>query len=116
MSDVKTEAAPIAWQWRSRLKGGAWDAWERGRYNAEVPPFAEVEERALYAHPPAAQSEIATLRDRVAELTEAAHAIAWLRERAENASYVSTVRDIDEAFAAIRARSTLAKIKESASG
>lgn len=42
---------PVAWQWRSRLKGGAWDAWERGRFNQEVPPFAEVEERPLYAHP-----------------------------------------------------------------
>ena len=43
--------APVMWQWRSRLKGGAWDAWERGRFNQEVPPFAEVEERALYTRP-----------------------------------------------------------------
>lgn len=44
---------PVAWQWRSRIKGGAWDAWERGRYNGEVPPFMDVEERPLYATPPA---------------------------------------------------------------
>ena len=49
----EAEQQPVAaWQWRSRIKGGEWDAWERGRYNQEVPPFMEVEERPLYAHPP----------------------------------------------------------------
>ncbi len=33
------------WRWRSRVKGGAWDAWEQGRYGGEVPPFMEVEEQ-----------------------------------------------------------------------
>lgn len=37
------------WQWRSRIKGGAWDAWENGRYGQPVPPFMEVEERATFA-------------------------------------------------------------------
>lgn len=40
-----------AWQWRSRIKGGSWDAWEQGRFNQEVPPFAEVEERASFTVP-----------------------------------------------------------------
>lgn len=44
---------PVAWQWRSRIKGGAWDAWESGRYGQEIPPFMEVEEGPLYAAPPA---------------------------------------------------------------
>lgn len=35
------------WQWRSRIKGGAWDAWEQGRFGQEVPPFMEVEERPV---------------------------------------------------------------------
>jgi hypothetical protein len=39
---------PAAKQWRARIKGGAWDAWENGRYGQEVPPFMEVEERDLY--------------------------------------------------------------------
>lgn len=34
-----------AWEWRSRLKGGAWDAWEQGRFGQEIPPFADVQER-----------------------------------------------------------------------
>jgi hypothetical protein len=46
-------AGPADWQWRSRIKGGAWDAWERGRFSQEVPPFMEVQERPLYAAPPA---------------------------------------------------------------
>ncbi|MEA9605756.1 hypothetical protein QY702_04640 [Xanthomonas campestris pv. plantaginis] len=46
-------AEPVAWQWRSRVKGGAWDAWENGRYGSELAPFMEVEHRALYAAPPA---------------------------------------------------------------
>lgn len=44
--------APVAdksqfWQWRSRIKGGAWDAWENGRYGQQAPPFMDVEERQL---------------------------------------------------------------------
>ena len=39
----------VDWQWRSRIKGGAWDAWERGRFGQEIPPFMEVEERPLFA-------------------------------------------------------------------
>lgn len=46
--------APAAWQWRRRIKGGAWDAWENGRYDFEPAPFMDVEHRALYAAPPAA--------------------------------------------------------------
>ncbi|MBN9459003.1 MAG: hypothetical protein J0I54_20415 [Bosea sp.] len=34
-----------AWEWRSRVKGGAWDAWEQGRFGQEIPPFADVQER-----------------------------------------------------------------------
>lgn len=34
-------------QWRSRIKGGPWDAWENGRYGQEVPPFMDVEERTV---------------------------------------------------------------------
>ncbi|HJE71442.1 hypothetical protein [Pseudomonas oryzihabitans] len=45
---------PVAWQWRSRIKGGAWDAWENGRYDFEPAPFMDVEHRGLYAAPPAA--------------------------------------------------------------
>ena len=41
------------WQWRSRIKGGEWDAWEQGRFGQEIPPFAEVEERAIYTGSPA---------------------------------------------------------------
>jgi hypothetical protein len=37
------------WQWRSKIKGGAWDAWENGRYGQPVPPFMEIEERATFA-------------------------------------------------------------------
>jgi hypothetical protein len=44
---------PVAHQWRSRIKGGAWDAWENGRYGQTPPPFMEIEERPLYASPPA---------------------------------------------------------------
>ncbi|PPT23065.1 hypothetical protein [Xanthomonas arboricola] len=44
---------PVAWQWRSRVKGGAWDAWENGRYGSEPAPFMEVQHRALYTAPPA---------------------------------------------------------------
>lgn len=40
---------PVAWQWRSRFKGAAWDAWENGRYGEPIPPFMDVEERPLYA-------------------------------------------------------------------
>jgi predicted nuclease with TOPRIM domain len=39
---------PVAKQWRARVKGGAWDAWENGLYGQEVPPFMEIEERDLY--------------------------------------------------------------------
>jgi hypothetical protein len=46
------DGEPVAWQWRSRIKGGAWDSWETGRYGQQVPPFMDVQERALYAHPP----------------------------------------------------------------
>lgn len=48
------ESEPVAWQWRSRIKGGAWDSWEngRGRHGHDIPPFMDVEERPLYAHPP----------------------------------------------------------------
>lgn len=42
---------PVLWQWRSRIRGGAWDAWERGRYPGPVAPFMDIEERPLYAHP-----------------------------------------------------------------
>lgn len=41
------------WQWRSRLKGSAWDAWEQGRFGQEIPPFAEVEKRAVFTVSPA---------------------------------------------------------------
>jgi len=51
-----TVAEPVAWQWRSRINGGAWDAWENGRYRQQVPPFMEVEERPLYAAPPLASA------------------------------------------------------------
>lgn len=45
-----TAAEPAAvWQWRSRIKGGAWDAWENGRYGQEAPPFMEVQERKIAA-------------------------------------------------------------------
>lgn len=46
-----SEAGPVAWRWRSRMKGGQWDAWEQGRYGAEVPPFMEVEEQYALAKP-----------------------------------------------------------------
>lgn len=41
------ELKPAKYQWRSRIKGGAWDAWENGRFGQEVPPFIEVEERKI---------------------------------------------------------------------
>ncbi|MBO9766468.1 MULTISPECIES: hypothetical protein [Xanthomonas] len=44
---------PVAWQWRSRITGGAWDTWENGRYCSEPAPFMDVEHRALYTAPPA---------------------------------------------------------------
>lgn len=45
-----TEAAcPAAWQWRSRIKGGAWDAWESGRFGGPAPPFMDIEERRIPA-------------------------------------------------------------------
>lgn len=40
---------PDAWRWRSRIKGGGWDAWENGRYAQNAPLGMEVEEQALYA-------------------------------------------------------------------
>lgn len=52
-SDASPSGEPVAWQWRSRIKGGVWDAWEYGRHGAEVPPFMDVEERTLYTTPPA---------------------------------------------------------------
>ena len=48
---------PVAWQWRTRIKGGAWDAWENGRFGQPVPPFMDVEERPLYARPPLREGE-----------------------------------------------------------
>ncbi|MCC4613615.1 hypothetical protein LL963_16210 [Xanthomonas campestris pv. esculenti] len=48
---------PVAWQWRSRIKDGAWDAWENGRYDSEPAPFMDVEHRALYTDPPAPAAE-----------------------------------------------------------
>lgn len=50
----EAQGEPVAWQWRSRIKGGAWEAWENGRYKFEPAPFMDVEHRALYAAPPAA--------------------------------------------------------------
>ena len=48
----ETAGEAVAWQWRSRIKGGAWDAWEMGRFRPDYPPpFMEVEERPLYTHP-----------------------------------------------------------------
>lgn len=46
------EAVPVDYHWRSRIKGGAWDAWERGRAPKHQAPFMDFEERPLYAHPP----------------------------------------------------------------
>ena len=39
-----TDAPERIWKWRSRIKGGAWDAWENGRFGGPPPPFADVEE------------------------------------------------------------------------
>lgn len=50
----EAQGEPVAWQWRSRIKGGAWDARENGRYDFEPAPFMDVEHRGLYAAPPAA--------------------------------------------------------------
>lgn len=59
-------AVPVAWQWRSRIRGGAWDAWENGRYGEfELAPFMEIEERPLYARPQPAES----LADRPCDTT-----------------------------------------------
>jgi hypothetical protein len=44
-----TSAKPVMWEWRSRFKGGTWDAWESGRYGGEAPPGMEVEERTIPA-------------------------------------------------------------------
>jgi hypothetical protein len=49
---------PVAWQWRSRIKGGAWDAWENGRNDSEPAPFMDVENRALYTAPPAQAADL----------------------------------------------------------
>lgn len=65
---------PVAWQWRTRIKGGAWDAWENGRYRQQCPPFREVDERALYASPPSYEA----LRDE--NYCQTAYKIAKLEE------------------------------------
>lgn len=81
------EAEPVAWRWRSRIKGGAWDAWESGRYGRVVPPFMEVEERALYASPaPAGEPGISErlydpdepMADGEIRMTAAENVLGWL--------------------------------------
>lgn len=55
------DAEPVAHQWRTRIKGGAWDAWENGKYRQECPPFMEVEERPLFATPQASAMKVRDL-------------------------------------------------------
>jgi hypothetical protein len=50
-SEAEAGGEPIARRWRSRMKGGAWDAWEQGRYGGEIPPFMDVEEQFALAKP-----------------------------------------------------------------
>ena len=58
-----SEPEPVAWQWRTRIKGGFWDAWESGKFGQECPPFMEYEERALFTSPPDLAVENARLRE-----------------------------------------------------
>lgn len=66
-------AEPVAWQWRSRVKGGAWDAWENGRYGSEPAPFMEVEHRVVCTAPPAAAAVLV-------DLLRDAERFRWLME------------------------------------
>lgn len=61
-------AGAVKWQWRSRIKGGAWDAWEQGRFGQEVPPFMEVEERRALSPAPPVPNPEAEWRTRALEL------------------------------------------------
>lgn len=51
------EAEPVAHQSRWKTYDGEWSEWIPGKLR-EHPPGIEVEIRALYDHPPAAQAEI----------------------------------------------------------
>jgi hypothetical protein len=89
------EPEPAAWQWRSRIKGGAWDAWENGRYGQQVPPFMDAEERPLYAHPP--RSALVNA-DVVERLTEALKTAAQELDRISCVPTVTETTDIYDQF------------------
>ena len=71
---------PVAWQWRSRIKGGAWYAWENGLYGAPIPTFLEIEERPLYTRPQPAKEVVEAL----AKAREALEIIAGKRQCVDN--------------------------------
>ncbi|CAD7379503.1 hypothetical protein X12_001576 [Xanthomonas arboricola] len=79
---------PVAWQWRSRVKGGAWDAWENGRYGSEPAPFMEVQHRALYTAPPALAAVPVDVRDALNWLI----GTAALHDRQAAEPYVEVMR------------------------
>lgn len=98
MTDTAPQAA--AWQWRSRIKGGAWDAWENGRYGQEIPPFLDIEEREITPATPSALSA-AVAYERAAEA---------VRKRGQSEMDVkllgATTQAFYEAYDIIRALST----------
>ncbi|MGQ5356469.1 hypothetical protein ACULML_17640 [Xanthomonas arboricola pv. corylina] len=92
---------PVAWQWRSRIKGGAWDAWENGRYDSEPAPFMDVEHRVRPAAQPAPAAVPVDVLDALVE--------TW-KERAdfhdERALEADSIGDLQTAVAVHTARST----------
>lgn len=84
---------PVAWQWRWRMKGGAWDAWERGRFGSDAPPFMDVEERGLYSASTveALTAERDALLSRVESLEKALKPFALVAEMEERATPCASV-------------------------
>lgn len=87
------------WQWRIRLRGGAWDAWEQGRFGQEIPPFADVEERAVFTVSPASPDHTAAVVALIEGLSDRAEscdqwrklALQFDRHRIEAMSLIKSV-------------------------
>jgi len=95
---------PVAWQWRSRIKGGAWDAWENGRYDFQPAPFMDVEHRALYAAPPAAAHGDEAVKPSLwARLDRAGFIVDWTEDPGRAEDWIEQNRKV-RAYAAMRAQ------------
>ena len=126
LEDIRSGAVRLVpveatrWQWRSRLKGGAWDAWEEGRFGQEIPPFAEVEERAVFTVSPAAPDHTPALlalieeRDRLKGERDGFRQAAGAANRALAIAQADTEAEFARALAAEAERDALRERAERA--